>query len=147
MKITLIQTDCRDKVSPNCTKTFMRKVQRGRPQVNCDACKAFKTTVVKSLATTVAAEVGKGQCPCGNVFDINPGRGRKPVKCPDCRTAGTVYRMNAETGDMDEIRREALVEEQRELREQAGRDRAARLVEMMRPLISRDNKRRAGALV
>lgn len=144
MRITLVETNCRDKVAPNCTKTFMRKVQRGRPQVNCDACKAFKTAAPSpSLAATVAAELGKGQCPCGNVFDINPGRGRKPSKCSDCRTAGTVYRRNSETGDMDEIRREALVEEQREIREQAGRDRAARLVEMMQPLIVRDEKRRS----
>jgi hypothetical protein len=144
MKITLVQTDCRDKVSPNCTKTFMRKVQRGRPQVNCDACKAFKAAVPsKSLSDVVQAELGKGQCPCGTVFDINPGRGRKPSKCQDCRTAGTVYRRNAETGDIDEIRKEALAEEQREIREQNGRDRAARLVDMMAPLIARDAKRRS----
>lgn len=143
MKITLVQTECRDKISPQCTKTFMRRVQRGRPQLNCDVCKAAKSPAKPRTGAVNAVEavISKGQCPCGNAFDINPGRGRKPTKCNDCRSAGTVYRLDAD-GEMQTIRAEALAEEQRELREQAGRERAERLVELMRPLIKRDEARR-----
>lgn len=143
MKITLIETECRDKISPNCTKKFMREVKRGRPQVNCEACKAVvkpSTNSLKTINVDLNA-VRKGQCPCGQEFDINPGRGRKPSKCNDCRAAGTVYRMD-EDGELQTIRAEALAEEQREIREEYGRQRAAALFDLMQPLIRRDEARR-----
>lgn len=139
MKISFIVTDCRDQISPNCTKTFKRFVKRGRPAVNCPACKATKVQVVTQGTAVPNME---RECPCGNKFNIKPGRGRKATKCDDCRSNGTVYRLNEE-GELDAIRAETLAEEQRELREQAGKDRAARLVEMMSPLIARDTKRRS----
>jgi hypothetical protein len=150
MKINYIETECRDKVSPHCTKVFRREVKRGRPQVNCEACKNFKaptgrfaakpaSKVTTELTKAVSGELGKGQCPCGNVFDINPGRGRKPSKCHDCRTAGIVYRTD-EDGRIQEIRAEALAEEQREIREANGRDRAENLFQRMQPLIQKRNR-------
>jgi hypothetical protein len=140
MKLTFMETECRDKISRNCTKTFMRKVQRGRPQVNCEACKAEKVpATTRSATATVVAALGKGLCPCGNEFVINPGRGRKPTKCNDCRTAGTVYRMD-DDGELQAIRAEALAEEQREIREENGRLRAANLVEMMKPLLEKKHR-------
>jgi hypothetical protein len=139
-KIVIIIEDCTTQVSPKCTKTFERKAQRGRPAKSCEPCREL-IKAGKAVSSMVANEIGKGKCPCGNVFDINPGRGRKPSKCHDCRTAGTVYRKN-DDGTMDAIRAEALAEEQREIREQAGKDRAARLCDMMQPLIARDSKRR-----
>lgn len=158
MKISFVVTDCRDQISPNCTKTFKRFVKRGRPAVNCPACKGVKAVAtaaeshdcnsegwdcmfnngVKSHNKVASME---RECPCGNKFNIKPGRGRKATKCDDCRSNGTVYRLNEE-GELDAIRAETLAEEQRELREQAGKDRAERLVAMMSPLIARDNKRR-----
>lgn len=151
MKITYVVTECRDKVSSNCTKTFQREVKRGRPQVNCDACKAVKAPVAKT-ETKQPKKVAKPAvdeapsldrlCPCGNTFQIRQGRGRKATKCDACRAAGTVYRED-EDGQLQAIRAEALAEEQRELREEAGRQRSARLTEMMGPLIRRDEERRA----
>lgn len=138
MKKTFVETDCRDKIAPNCTQTFMREVKRGRPQVNCDACKTYSKPKV-SLTGTVVNELGKGQCPCGNVFDINPGRGRKPTKCNDCRAAGTVYREN-EDGEIEAIRAAALAEEQREKAEEAGRIRAEALFQRMQPLLRRTDR-------
>lgn len=140
MKVTYVITECRDKLSPKCAKTFNREVKRGRPQVNCDACKAVKVTPAKS-ATIATDQVRKGECPCGNEFTINPGRGRKPTKCDACRANGTVYRTD-EDGEIQTIRAEALAEEQREIREQNGRDRAAALVDLMAPLIKKDEQRR-----
>lgn len=141
MKITYVVTECRDKVSPNCTKTFNREVKRGRPQVNCDACKADKTVKPTGIKITGLGPVLERLCPCGNKFMINPGRGRKAQKCDDCRAAGTVYRMD-DDGELQAIRAEALAEEQRELREENGRQRAARLVEMMKPLLSDKRERK-----
>lgn len=134
MKISYIVTECRDKISPKCTKTFNREIKRGRPQVNCEPCKAVK--VAKPVTVDGVMALGKGQCPCGAEFDINPGRGRKPTKCNDCRAAGTVYRAD-DNGDLQAIRAEALVEEQREIREENGRQRAAALVDMMAPLLKK----------
>lgn len=152
MKITYVVTECRDKISLRCTKTFNRKVQRGRPQLNCEACKAVKAPVKPRATKTVVSQVTnsevivkKGNCPCGNVFDINSGRGRKPSKCNDCRSAGIVYRADND-GEMQAIRAETLAEEQRELREQAGRERAERLTLLMKPLIDKDERRRKLAL-
>ncbi len=145
MKVMFTVETCRDKVSPNCTTTFNRQVKRGRPQVNCDACKAYKTTPVKKQGTKKAkpaqaaqipAEGMQRECPCGNKFMVMPGRGRKATKCDVCREAGIVYRQN-DDGELEEIRREALAEEQREKAEQAGRERAERLFNMMAPLLAK----------
>jgi hypothetical protein len=133
--------ECRAKSSPNCSKTFKRKIQRGRPQLDCNACKAGPKPAVKSAVTTSVALPVQGNCPCGNTFEIKPGRGRKRTKCDSCRDAGTVYRTN-DDGDLEAIRAEALAEEQREIREQNGRDRAARLVEMMKPLLKDTRERK-----
>lgn len=160
MRISYVVTECRDKVSPNCTKTFKRKVQRGRPAVNCTPCKEFKVPSAVPAAESHDCNsegwdcmfnngvkehnkksVTERECPCGNKFHIKLGRGRKATKCDSCRSNGTVYRMN-EDGELDAIRAETLAEEQREIREQNGQDRARRLVEMMAPLIARDAKRR-----
>lgn len=141
MKVTYIETECRDKISKDCTKTFMRKVQRGRPQINCDACKASKTApaATSNLAKAVENEIGKRVCPCGVVFDITPGPGRKPSKCDGCRSAGIVYRQNND-GEIETIQAAQLAEEQRERAEAEGRERADRLVEMMRPLLEKRNR-------
>lgn len=164
-KVTIYVEDCRDKVSPNCTKTFERVAKRGRPQLSCNPCREFtKTSAVsrKSVAQVAShtcnadgwdCMVNNGvqehhqvsvtmQCPCGNSFVVaTGGRGRKATKCEACREAGTVYRTN-DDGMIEAIRAETLAEEQREKAEQAGRERADRLFQMMRPLIERDNKRR-----
>jgi hypothetical protein len=145
MKITYVVTECRDKVSQSCTKTFNREVKRGRPQVNCDACKAHKAPAAPKVNISETGQITVDltrECPCGKKFEIRPGRGRKATKCDDCRSNGTVYRMD-EDGELQAIRAEALAEEQRELREQAGRERSAALIAMMAPLIRRDEERRA----
>lgn len=136
MKITYTVTECRDKVSPDCTKTFNREVKRGRPQVNCDACKAYK---VKPVITADVPASLERECFCGNKFSIMPGRGRKPTKCNDCRAAGTVYREN-EDGEIEAIRAATLAEEQREKAEQAGKERAANLTIMMGPLLRKTDR-------
>src|SRR3954462_6219551 len=128
MKISYVITECRDKISANCAKSFQREVKRGRPQVNCDACKAEMHKVVRTTSIVIAGEgpVLERECPCGNKFNINPGRGRKASKCSDCREAGTVYRTNDE-GTIEAIRAETIAEELREKAEQAGRERAESL--------------------
>lgn len=137
-KIVIQVHDCKLKTSKQCIGTFQRTPKRGRPPVACEACRNEKRP---SLSSLVAQQLGKGQCPCGNVFDINPGRGRKPSKCPDCRTSGKIYRTDDE-GKMAEVRAETLRREQAEKSEQAGRDRAENLFNMMKPLIARDANRR-----
>lgn len=137
MKVTYVVTECRDKLSPECTKTFNREVKRGRPQVNCDACKNFIAGAPKTAEDS--SGIRQGTCGCGNKFDILPGRGRKPTKCNDCRANGTVYRTD-DDGQLQAIRAEALAEEQRELREEAGRARAEALVARMAILIEKRNK-------
>lgn len=147
MRISYVETECRDKISPNCTKVFMRKIQRGRPQVNCEACKNVNApTKVKTVKATIkAAETLSGEmvdreCPCGNTFQVKAaGRGRRAEKCETCRAAGTVYRANEE-GELEAIRAETLAEEQRELREQAGRERAEALFLRMQPLLKRTDR-------
>ena len=136
MKITYVVTTCRDQVSPNCTKSFNREVKRGRPQVNCDACKAHKGTPAVSADVPASLE---RECPCGNKFTIMPGRGRKPTKCNDCRAAGTVYREN-EDGEIEAIRAATLAEEQREKAVQAGNERAANLTILMGPLLRKTDR-------
>jgi hypothetical protein len=138
--VKYIKTDCRAKTSEKCSGTFMRKLQRGRPQLDCTACKANRTTPAKA-AVQAAQEITQGICPCGNTFEIKPGRGRKPSKCQECRDAGTVYRAN-EDGELEAIRAEALAEEQREIREQAGKERAAALFDMMAPLLKSTRERK-----
>lgn len=132
--VKYVVTECRAKTSANCSKTFKRKVQRGRPQLDCSACKADRGTVVKP-AEKATQQVTSGICPCGNTFEIKPGRGRKPSKCVTCRDAGTVYRTN-DDGELEAIRSEALAEEQREIREANGKARAENLFNMMAPLLS-----------
>src|ERR1044071_7845217 len=112
MKIVIAQ--CRDRISPKCKVNFRRKVQRGRPQVNCDECKSYKIPAHKRPAKTHECNsdgwdcmVNNGKqehnkvdiktltCPCGNSYNVNmAGRGRKATKCETCRDAGTVYREN-----------------------------------------------------
>lgn len=136
MKITYVVTTCRDQISPQCTKTFNREVKRGRPQVNCDACKASKG--IPAVSASVPASLER-ECPCGAKFTVLPGRGRKPSKCDNCRAAGTVYRAN-EDGELEAIRAEALAEEQREKAEQAGKERAAKLTILMGPLLRKTDR-------
>ncbi len=139
MKITYIVTECRDKVSKNCTQTFNREVKRGRPQVNCDACKAEKTVKPTGVVITDTGPVLERVCPCGNKFTINPGRGRKASKCDDCRAAGTVYRENAD-GEIETVEAARLAEEQRERAEAEGRKRADNLFNLMAPLLEKRNR-------
>ena len=138
MKITYVVTECRDKISPECTKTFKREVKRGRPQINCAPCKAVK--VPQTASTVVDPATLERECPCGNKFSVKLGRGRKASKCDDCRSNGTVYRTD-EDGELQVIRAETLAEEQRELREQAGKERAARLCDLMAPLLKSTRER------
>ncbi len=136
--------DCLLLISPQCTKTFQRLLTRGRPPVACPACRDFKAAkpkVTKQVKQVAAVDVNR-TCPCGTVFQIDPTtRGRKPSKCEGCREAGTVYRAD-EDGVMQAIRAEALLEEQRELREQAGRERAEALCKMMEPLLKSTKERK-----
>lgn len=82
------------------------------------------------------------KCPCGTIFLVDvSGKGRKPTKCDACRDAGTVYRTN-DDGTIDAIRAETLAEEQREIKDQNGKDRANALFERMQLLIEKDNRRR-----
>lgn len=159
---TFIVEECRAKSSPDCTQTFKRERKRGRPQLDCNPCRAARTKAAPAIAKVMVHDCNSEgwecivnndvtdhhrkaeftrSCPCGNTFIVKAGRGRKAEKCDSCRNAGTVYRLNDE-GTVETIRAEALAEEQREIREQAGRDRAARLCELMAPLLLRDEKRR-----
>ncbi|KAI4219179.1 MAG: hypothetical protein L6R40_008734, partial [Gallowayella cf. fulva] len=139
MKIEI--RECQTKISPTCTGTFQRVPGRGRPPVACPDCKASK---VKPAATAKVVEVEEPDtertCPCGQTFHIKLGRGRKASKCDDCRANGPVYRAD-EDGELQAIHAETLAEEQREIREQAGKERAERLVIMMGPLL-RDRERK-----
>ena len=144
-KIVYEIRDCLVKQSPACTKTFKRELKRGRPPVACPVCRDFKAAkaprVTKPVAQVATVDVNR-TCPCGTVFQIDPTtRGRKPSKCDPCREAGTVYRAD-EDGVMQAIRAEALAEEQRELREQAGRERAERLCALMEPLLKSTKERK-----
>lgn len=142
-KVVYEVRDCTLLVSPQCTKTFQRLLTRGRPPIACPACRDFKAAkkvqVAKVAKQTVEVSLNR-TCPCGTVFEIKPGPGRKASKCESCREAGTVYRAD-DDGVMQAIRSEALAEEQRELREQAGRERAERLCQMMAPLLKRTKER------
>ncbi len=174
-QVVIFVEECRAKVSPNCTKTFERIKQKGRPALSCPPCREFNKTpratkrVAKKaapvkvvIATSMEHEcnsdgwdcmvnndvvdhnkmgVSVRKCPCGTDFKIMPGRGRKASKCQSCREAGIVYRVNDE-GELAVIRAETLAEEQREKAEQAGKDRAERLFNLMQPLIARDSRRR-----
>jgi hypothetical protein len=142
-QIVIEVRDCLAKRSPECTKTFQRTPQRGRPPVACPACRDFKAEKPKKVAKPKKAAVVdlNRTCPCGTVFQVTPGLGRKPSKCDPCREAGTVYRAD-EDGVMQAIRAEALAEEQRELREQAGRERAERLCKLMEPLLKSTKERK-----
>lgn len=136
MKITYVVTECRDKVSPNCTKTFNREVKRGRPQLNCHACKSTKvvTPRVNSFDVPEASDSLERTCGCGSTFTVKTGRGRKAGKCGACRSAGIVYRRD-DDGVLQEIRAETLRIEQQEIREENGRIRAQNLFDLMAPLI------------
>lgn len=129
--------DCQSKISDDCTQTFRRELKRGRPPVDCPACKAEKKPVVTPVTVNVAQDETPSlerTCPCGKAFTIKQGRGRKATKCDDCRSAGTVYRTN-DDGEIEAIRAETIRREQEELREQAGKARAERLTLMMGPLL------------
>lgn len=143
-KVTIYVYDCMTKVSPDCTKTFQREPKRGRPPVSCPACrtvaKKAPTKAAKPAESIVAPSLDR-TCPCGTVYQIKPGRGRKAEKCEQCREAGTVYRAD-EDGQLQAIRAETLAEEQRELKEQAGKDRAALLCQMMEPLLKANKERK-----
>jgi hypothetical protein len=140
MKITYVVTECRDKISPQCTKTFTREVKRGRPQVNCDACKSFATPVNKPVKSDKTEPVSlERECPCGTKFTVEPGRGRKASKCSACREAGTVYRTN-DDGLVEAIQKDQLDREQHERDAEAGRLRAQNLFDMMAPLLKRRDR-------
>jgi hypothetical protein len=140
MKITYKVVECRDKISPNCTKTFNLEVKRGRPQVNCDACKsAGKAVRPSGVVVTDSGPVLERTCPCGAKFTINPGRGRKATKCNKCREEGVVYRAN-DDGQLEAIQAATLAEEQREKAEQQGRERAANLMILMGPLLRKTDR-------
>lgn len=129
--------DCQARISANCTKTFQRELKRGRPPVDCPACKAEKNPVTPFAAvSTSQGETPSLErtCPCGKTFMLRQGRGRKATKCGDCRAAGTVYRIK-DDGEIQALRAETIRREQEELREQAGKDRAERLTLMMGPLL------------
>jgi hypothetical protein len=149
--VTIHIEDCRDKVSPDCTKTFERIAGRGRPALSCLACRTYKppTKPRKAKAVVVVEPVPAErtiECPCGTSFTVaTSGRGRKPSKCSTCRDNGTVYRTN-DDGIIEAIRAATLAEEAREKAEQAGKERAGRLVEMMNRLHERDAKRRLVAV-
>lgn len=141
MKISYTVEQCRDRVSPQCTGTFHREIKRGRPQVNCEFCKAFKAPTARVAAAKKSDEPidTKRECPCGAEFHIKLGRGRKASKCDECRANGVVYRAD-EDGELQAIRAETLAQEQREKDEQAGKERAERLVMMMRPLLLKTDR-------
>lgn len=144
MKIVMIVEDCRDKISPNCMGTFTRKVQRGRPQVNCDVCRATKApgkVVAAKMALPSEAPIPREQtnvCPCGTEFTFVVKRGKKPSKCQACREGNKVYRMD-DDGVMQEVAQEKLDRERALAREKAGRERAEHLFQMMQPLIRRSD--------
>jgi hypothetical protein len=142
-KIVYSVEECRDKISSDCTGTFNRLVKRGRPQVNCDACKAAKvpaSTRKLNAANPINVETRERICGCGATFTVKAGRGRKAEKCDDCRESGKVYRRNDE-GALEEIRAETLRREQEEKKEAAGKLRAENLFMMMKPLLKNTRKR------
>lgn len=122
-----VTTPCRDKVSPQCTGTFEKKIQRGRPQVNCVPCKDFKlkpkTSTKVRAANPINVETMERDCPCGNKFKVKPGRGRKAEKCEDCRNAGTVYRVD-DDGLVQAVKADQVKAEEHARRAAAGRERA-----------------------
>jgi hypothetical protein len=132
MKISYVLTDCRDKISAACTKTFERKIQRGRPAVNCEACREV-------TKFTVSTETHRNCVDCGNRFELRiGGKGRKAIRCNTCRTPVKIVRTDTER--IASVQAETLAEETREIRETRGSDRAAMLVMMMRPLIAKREK-------
>lgn len=147
MKVMIEVRDCLQKVAPTCTGTFERVPSQGRPPVTCPACqaqikeaKAIRAAKPKPIVKVVSVQDLNRTCPCGNPFQVNPGRGRKATKCDSCRAAGTVYRTNDE-GAIETIRAETLRREQEEKAIQAGKERAERLFGLMAPLLKATRER------
>lgn len=140
-QIVLEVRDCKIQISPDCTKTFQRTPQRGRPPVACSECRKMnvKPAAVRTQVNDINPDTQERVCGCGQTFKIKPGRGRKAEKCDSCREAGKVYRRN-DDGDLEEIRAEALRREQEEKREEAGKLRAQNLFDMMKPLLEKRSR-------
>lgn len=140
-KITLEVRECKIKLSSECTGTFQRMPQRGRPPVACPACAKVRAEVKAPTrnANDINLETMERKCGCGATFQVKPGRGRKAEKCDACRAAGTVYRRNDE-GILEEIRAEALRREQEEKKEEAGKIRAQNLFDRMQPLLAKRSR-------
>lgn len=132
-RITIVRTDCKIQVSPNCSKVFDRPQRPGRPQVNCDACKAFKAPAA------VGTEITK-VCGCGENFTVRSGRGRKPSRCAKCVQEGTVYRVT-DDDQIETVRKDALVRENQERKEANGRATAERLFALMGPLLRKTDRK------
>lgn len=118
--------ECRDKISPNCAGSFVKKVGRGRPSVNCEPCREAAKAPAKprtASANPINPETNERTCGCGVKFQVKPGRGRKAEKCDDCRQAGTVYRRN-DDGVLEAIQAEQIQRETQERKEAAGKQRA-----------------------
>lgn len=119
--------ECEVKLSPDCTKTFQRRPQRGRPPIACEPCRDIKAS------PAIMVELEK-ICHCGNKFTIKPGRGRKAAKCEECRNAGTVYRID-DDGRVEAIQKAQIDREEQERKADAGRQRAELLTMDMQKLM------------
>jgi hypothetical protein len=140
-KIVIERRDCKLKIAQTCKGFFERTPQRGRPPVGCPDCMTAraKVKVVRQPKAPAEPISLDRTCGCGAVFQIKPGRGGKATKCDACREAGKVYRMDDE-GVLQEIQAEVIRREQAEKAEQAGKERAQLLVDMMRPLLAKRNR-------
>lgn len=131
-KVTIVTDTCKRRTSPKCTKTFTYTRRPGRPPVACAECKA--TPVSK----TVGARPTSGKCGCGKTFQIQ-ARGRIALRCDDCRTTGTVWRTD-DDGMVQMIQAAQISREEQERREALGSERAANLVERMKPLLEKKHR-------
>jgi hypothetical protein len=139
-KIVIERRDCKLKIAQNCKGFFERTPQRGRPPVGCPACMQARIVLRIPRQPKTSEPISLDRtCGCGAVFQIKPGRGGKATKCDACREAGKVYRMD-DDGVLQEIQAEVIRREQAERAEQEGKERAQRLVDMMKPLLAKRNR-------
>lgn len=133
MSATFAIVACRDKVSTECEGTFIRQTGvRGRPALNCPACR-------NATKIVVSTETHRNCKDCGERFALRVGgKGRKAIRCDGCRKPVKVIRTDAER--IDAIRAETVATETREIAEARGKARAASLVERMAPLIAKRNR-------
>lgn len=137
-RITIITDTCQRKASPDCEGEFSYERKPGRPPVACKACRTSKAIRIAGKSVSSDSRPTEGTCGCGNKFVIQP-RGRISNRCENCRTSGTVWRMDAD-GDIAMIHASQIAREEQERKDAAGDERALALFERMQPLLEKKNR-------